>query len=157
MATNVRFSVTAIVCAAGLVGCGRPEYPGAMRFPLSGRVSFDGKPIDMGSISFLPLDGGDQRVSGGYIFDGAYTVSEAQGANAGKHRIEIRWQKLTGKKTRDRASEELTEQRAEGLPAKYHRDSVLTADVSSSQTRFDFDLKPEGAQAVSTPVPGQPK
>jgi hypothetical protein len=86
------------------------------------------------------VDGGEQRVSGGYIENGVYFVPEAQGANAGKHRVEIRWQKLTGKKTRER-SEELTEQRAEGLPPKYHKDSILTADVSPSQTRFDFDLK----------------
>jgi hypothetical protein len=29
----------------------------------------------------------------------------------------------------------------EGLPAKYHQESELTAEVSSKQTTFDFDLK----------------
>ncbi len=130
-----------VVClCAAFAGCSKREYSGAQRFPLSGKVTYEGQPIDMGSISFLP-QGGDQRVSGGYIMGGEYSVPEAQGANAGKHRIEIRWQKLTGKKIRDPHSEDVTEQRAEGLPAKYHRDSELTADVSAKQTTFDFDLK----------------
>jgi len=141
MAAKFLFACSAIMLVEVMTGCSRQEYSGAKRFPLSGKVTFDGEPIDVGSISFLPPDGGDQRVSGGYILNGEYSVPEAQGANAGKHRVEIRWQKLTGKKTRDRASEELTEQRAEGLSPKYHKDSILTADVSPTQTRFDFDLK----------------
>ena len=132
-----RLSVV-LLCAA-LAGCSKREYSGPQRFPLSGKVTYEGQPIDVGSIAFLP-QGADQRVSGGYIMDGQYSVPEAQGANAGKHRIEIRWQKLTGKKTRDPHSEDVTEQRAEGLPANYHKDSELTVEVSDKQTTFDFDL-----------------
>jgi hypothetical protein len=134
----LRLSILCL-CVA-IAGCSKPEYSGAKRFPLSGKVTYEGQPIDVGSISFLPLEG-NQRVSGGYIMNGEYSVPEAQGANPGKHRIEIRWQKLTGKKTRDPHSEDVTEQRAEGLPPKYHKDSELTAEVSANQTKFDFDLK----------------
>ena len=82
-----------------LLGCGlRQDYPGPKRFPLSGKVTYNGESVDAGSISFLPTGGGEQRVSGGTIEGGNYSVPEAQGANAGKYRIEIRWQKLTGKK-----------------------------------------------------------
>jgi hypothetical protein len=131
-----------VALAALLAGCGQRGYSGPGRFPLAGTVTYDGQPIDIGSISFLPLnESSGQRVSGGYIFDGKYEVPEGQGANAGKYRVEIRWQKLTGKKIRDRSSEDLIEQRAEGLPAKFHKDSELTAEVSASQTKFDFDLK----------------
>ena len=124
-----------------LSGCGQREYSGPQRFPLSGKVTYDGETVDAGSISFLPLSDGEQRVSGGSIEGGAYVVPEEQGANAGKHRIEIRWQKATGKKIRDPQSGEMVEQRAEGLPPKFHKDSELTADVSASQTKIDFDLK----------------
>jgi hypothetical protein len=130
-----------LLLTAALFGCSRQEYPGEKRYPLSGRVTYDGQPIDLGSISFLPTDEGKQRVSGGYIENGAYSVMEAQGANAGKYRVEIRWQKTTGKTIKDRHSEDMTEQRVEGLPAKYHQDSQLTAEVSAKQTKFDFDLK----------------
>ena len=127
--------------AVALLGCSRQEYSGAKRYPLSGRVTYDGQPVDLGSISFLPIDGGEQRVSGGYIENGAYSVPEPQGANAGKYRVEIRWQKSTGKQIKDQHSGESTDQRVEGLPAKFHTKSELTADVSAKQTKFDFDLK----------------
>jgi hypothetical protein len=122
-------------------GCGQREYSGPQRFPLSGKVTYDGEPVDAGSISFLPLSGTELRVSGGTIEGGAYSVPEPQGANAGKYRVEIRWQKRTGKKIRDPQSMEMVDQRAEGLPAKFHKDSELTAEVSAGQTKFDFDLK----------------
>jgi hypothetical protein len=123
-----------------LTGCGRQEYPGARRFPLSGRVTYGGEPIDIGSISFIPL-GSEKRVSGGPIMDGKYSVPEAQGANAGKHRIEIRWQKRTGRKIPVPNTDFVDEERAEGLPAEYHRDSTLSVEVGENQTTFDFDLK----------------
>lgn len=135
------WSLFFVCLAAAIAGCGQREYSGAQRFPLSGTVTFNGEAVDAGSISFLPLNGGDQRVSGGPIEGGKYSVPEAQGANAGKHRIEIRWQKLTGKKSRDPQSGETIEQRAEGLPTKFHSNSELTAEVSAKLTTFDFDLK----------------
>jgi hypothetical protein len=36
---------------------------------------------------------------------------------------------------------ELIDEMMEGLPAKYHKESELTAEVSSETTTFDFDLK----------------
>ncbi len=126
--------------AALLVGCDQQEYSGPERFPLSGEVTYDGEPVDVGSISFLPA-GNNQRVSGGYIENGKYSVPEAQGANAGKYRIEIRWQKLTGKKVRSPQSGEMEDQRAEGLPAKFHKDSELTVDVMAEKKTYDFHLK----------------
>jgi len=49
----------------------------------------------MGTISFLPADGADIRISGGPIENGEYVVPEEKGANAGKYRVEIRWSKKT--------------------------------------------------------------
>lgn len=123
-----------------LAGCGEEEYEGPQRFPLSGNVTCDGEPIDLGSISFIPL-GENQRVSGGPIMDGKYSVSEAQGANAGKHRIEIHWQKRTGKKIPVPNTDFVDEVRVEGLPARFHKSSTLTAEVGEGQTTFHFDLK----------------
>lgn len=130
-----------MLIAFALAGCSRQDYPGAKRFPLSGRVTYEGQPIDLGSISFLPLAGGEQRVSGGYIENGVYSVPEAQGANAGKYRVEIRWQKGTGKQARDPHSNEILEARSEGLPARFNTGSELTVEVPSQQNKFDFDLK----------------
>jgi hypothetical protein len=105
-------------------------------------VAVDGQPMGMGVISFLPAEEKKGRVSGGPIADGAYSVPEARGATAGKYRIEIHWNKKTGRKVpnpMDRT--ELIDEMMEGLPAKYHKDSELTAEVSSEKTTFDFDLQ----------------
>lgn len=122
-------------------GCSKQDYPGARRIPLAGKVSYDGEPVDVDSISFLPTGGGEQRVSGGYITDGAYDVPEGQGANVGKYRIEIRWQKRTGKMVREPQTGEMVEERKEGLSAKFNKESDLTVDVREDRTTYDFELK----------------
>lgn len=128
------------VCFA-LAGCGQRDYTGPQRFPLTGKVTCDGEPIDFGSISFLPQGGDKQRVSGGVIENGTYTVPESRGANAGQYRVEIHWLKLTGKQYQDIASLEMVDERKEALPPRYHEQSELTVEVSDKQTTFDFNLK----------------
>lgn len=121
-----------------LAGCGSRDYQGAQRFPLSGTVTCDGELIDSGSIAFIPTSG-DARVSGGPIEDGAYSVPESNGANEGNYRVEVHWWKKTGKRIINHDQEEVDE-RKEGLPARYHTESELTAQVSEGKTTFDFDL-----------------
>jgi hypothetical protein len=123
-----------------LCGCGR-NYDGPERYPLSGKVSYDGEPVDAGTISFLPAGGADIRISGGEIVNGAYSVPQERGANAGTYRVEIRWGKKTGKKYFDRDLQMEFDVRKEGLPPRFHEKSELTADVSDAQTTFDFHLK----------------
>jgi hypothetical protein len=125
----------------GVCGCGNKEYNGDQRFPLSGKVTYDGVPIEWGSISFIPAAGTEQRASGGVIKDGVYSVPEAKGVNAGKHRVEIHWLKLTGRQVKAQDSEDMVDERVEALPEKFHKKSELTAEVGPEQTNFDFDLK----------------
>lgn len=120
--------------------CQGQSYKGPRRYPLSGKITYDGAPVDAGNISFLP-DGGEERVSGGVITDGAYSVSEADGANAGKYRVEIHWHKKTGRQFRDSGLNLLIDERKEGLPEKFHAQSALKVEVSPQATHFDFDLK----------------
>ena len=127
-----------------LSGCGRKQdYPGARRYPLTGKVTVKGEPIGMGVISFLPQsDKG--RVSGGEIKDGIYSIPEAKGPTAGMCRVEIRWSKYTGKQSPDPSDKTLMiDIIAEGLPPKYHKNSELTAEVGPDKTTFDFDLEPK--------------
>lgn len=131
------------ICTA-LVGCGQRDYDGEQRFAVSGKVTVDGQPLDLGVIAFFPQGGGDEvpRVSGAPIRDGAYSIEEEKGPNAATYRIEIHWNKRTGKQIPNPFDKtEKIDELEEGLPAKYHTDSELTADVSSKQATFDFDLK----------------
>jgi hypothetical protein len=127
-----------------VAGCSR-AYDGDRRYPLSGTVSVDGEPMEAGAISFIPGET-DQRVSGGPITGGVYSVEEAFGANGGPYRVEIHWYRKTGRMLRNPDTGELYEERSEGLPDKYHKDSELTVDVSPDKTKFDFDLKSEPAE-----------
>lgn len=130
-----------LALVAGLVGCGGPDYDGDQRFPLSGTVTFNGEPVDnVGNISFLPMEGEKKgRVSGGIIQGGKYTVSEARGANAGKHKVQIHWYKPTGKQVMQ--SGQLVDEHKEAIPDKFHKNSELTVEVGPDKTTFDFDLK----------------
>ena len=123
-----------------LAGCGSREYSGEQRFPVSGKVNVDGQPMEFGVISFLPQGEGG-RVSGGPIKDGSYSVEEPMGPTEGKYRVEIHWNKPTGRRVKDAYGEEIMDEYKEGLPAKYHSQSQLAAEVSSKQTTFDFEVK----------------
>jgi len=76
-----------------------------------------------------------------FALSGKVTVEEEMGATAGKYKVKINWNKSTGKKVKDAWGEEIMDETKEGLPAKYHADTALTADVSAKQTTFDFDTK----------------
>lgn len=130
-----------VICCTTLSGCGRREYSGPRRYALSGTVKADGQPLGLGVISFVPQSEGG-RVCGSPIRDGVYTVSEASGATAGTYRVEIHWNKPTGKKIRNPMDrDEMIDEMMEGLPDRYHANSELSAEVSAQQTKFDFDLR----------------
>lgn len=125
-----------------LCGCGGgSDYEGPTRFPLSGKVTFDGQPIDGGSIAFLP-QGGTGRPAGGLITNGAYSIPEGQGVPEGAYRVEILWGRPTGNKILDAEDTgEMIDETAQVIPARYNSNSELTANVAAGTTTFDFDLK----------------
>ena len=137
---SARCRLVVLVSLCFVAGCGR-GYSGDRRYPLSGTVRVDGQPIDAGVISFIPADNDRQRVSGGPITDGVYSVEEASGANAGKYRVEVRWYKKTGRLVPDPLTGDMVGERKEGLPKRYHKESELAVEISPGRTTFDFDLK----------------
>jgi len=75
-----------LIFLSALTGCGEPFHR------VSGKVTFEGKPLQGGgSISFIPL--GEQRGAGGEIGpDGSYTlttVKNGDGAMVGEYRVAI--------------------------------------------------------------------
>jgi hypothetical protein len=132
-------------CAAVLVGlclcsgCGR----GDGRSELSGTVTFDGEPVDGGSIAFLPIDDGAETRSkpGARIEAGKYHIPAAKGAMPGKYRVEIHWPKKTGKKVPFDDPPTLIDETREVVPAKYNRESTLTVDVTQATTEFGCEMK----------------
>lgn len=78
--------------AVGIVGCGSGGHGTA---PVKGKVTYDGKPVTGGNLTFAPLGGGTQAdvgkpASGDVQSDGSYTLTtymQADGAVIGKHRV----------------------------------------------------------------------
>jgi hypothetical protein len=136
--------LTPTICALGfsivLAGCSGSKYSGDKRYPLAGEVTFEGQPIDLGSITFIP-EGDKGRTSGGVITDGKYTVPEENGANAGTYRVQISWLKKTGRQLKDPESGEMYDERREALPDKLHKSSEMTVEVPLPDNRHDFQLK----------------
>lgn len=115
-----------------LSGCGRGGPP---KYPVSGNVSVDGKPIETGDILFVPSDP-KQGPTAGKIQAGKFRFE----AVAGPHRVEIRaLRPIPG------AAPMLGEYPQENyLPARYHAESKLEATVTpEGPNNFDFELDAE--------------
>lgn len=68
-----------------VVGCGGPDGP--QRFRLSGTVSFDGKPVPFGTVTFDPdsAAGNSGPQAAAMIVDGKYDTGIEQGIVGGPH------------------------------------------------------------------------
>ncbi|MDA0835946.1 MAG: hypothetical protein O2955_17725 [Planctomycetota bacterium] len=121
-----------------LTGCGKSDLD---RANVSGQVSFDGKPIEVGTIAFVPTGDTKGPVSGGRIENGTYTLTGAQGAVIGSHKVEITGTRKTGEKIPAvppaTGEMELTEQ---FIPEKYNKQTTLTADIVAGTNEKDFEL-----------------
>src|SRR5437870_5517944 len=98
-----------------LAGCG------GSKASVAGDVSADGTPVDHGSIVFVPAGGSGASV-GTDVRDGKYTLPAERGLVAGKYKVEITWNKKTGRKGRDIADTgAVIEERLQVLPEKFNK------------------------------------
>jgi hypothetical protein len=83
----------AAVVGAGLsafVGCGGDDLP--KRYPVYGTVTYKGKPLEWGTITFTPDDLNKGRSAGGSIKDGYYSLASLttdDGAMAGHYKVTV--------------------------------------------------------------------
>ncbi|MCA8988283.1 MAG: carboxypeptidase regulatory-like domain-containing protein [Planctomycetaceae bacterium] len=118
------------------LGCGGSSGPDLGK--VDGTVTVDGAPIEGATVTFQPASG---RPSMGITTaDGKYSLmytSEQYGAIPGTHTVSIR---TARDQTGGEGDQPLVEGRAELLPAKYHDESELTAEVSKGSNTLNFDL-----------------
>lgn len=115
-------------------GCGSSEgYQGDL-VPVSGKMTFKGRPLTKGVVKFDPGD--DGKVAKGELQpDGSFTLSTfktGDGAAAAHHRVTVSG---TGSEAAAKKGKEL-------IPGKYtfRMTSSLEADVSRNSHEFTFDL-----------------
>jgi hypothetical protein len=128
-----RWAALALLAAAG---CGDPTVG-----DVSGTVKFDGTPLEMGAITFYPLDG-QSRTAGTVIKNGQYYASKVP---VGAKKVVISGTKfLSGKERRlyDTADSPTMPKSEQLLPAKYSSVDVseLRFDVESGSNPKDWDL-----------------
>ena len=135
-----------LVGALLLAGCGRS---GGNLAPVQGTVTLDGKPLAGAMVEF-ELDPGDnvyQKTTGSISrgktdANGRYTLEfthEEEGALVGKHIVRI----TTRAMTIDAEGKEVAV--PERLPARFHRESKLTAEVEPGSNQIDFPLQLEAS------------
>ena len=74
-----------------VLGCGDDTGLG-QRYPVSGTVTYNGKPVEKGQISFIATDKNKQRDANGFIQDGSYTLTTAtpgDGALPGEYGVTV--------------------------------------------------------------------
>ena len=149
--------VTAALAGMGAVlvlGCGDPSgLP--KRYPVSGTVTYQGKPVEKGRINFIPTQA-DGRAAGGEIENGEYSLTTAEpgdGAIPGSYKVtiiavEVDTTKLKeiakgGQFHHDKAFAKAVRTAKKLVPSKYQLPdtSGLTAEVKAqTNSGVNFEL-----------------
>ena len=132
-----------LLFAAGLAGCGEAAKPWEIVVPASGKVTFEGKPVDGAELTLTPVSAevpATVRPSAKCGADGSFTLGTygtGDGAPAGEYKVSAVWFKLVnsgGSMVRgDNA-----------LPAKYANPdtSGISVVIGDSETAIPaIDLK----------------
>jgi hypothetical protein len=132
----------ALVVAA-LSGCGGGEDDGLDRQAVSGTITMGGKPLEKGTVQFLP-DGGDaaKAIGGGApIADGSYTIPSESGLPPGNYLVSI--SSPAGGADLGAGPGSAARLPKETIPSQYNTATTLKAQVKSGERNtIDFELKP---------------
>ncbi len=121
-----------------IAGCGATSGSQA----ISGSVTLDDKPLATGSILFTPLDGTPGDAASGEINDGKFSIPAASGPHVGKHRVEIRALRKSGKKVQKPFAPEgeLVERDEEAIADKFNSQSKLIQEVKAGANEASFQV-----------------
>lgn len=131
-------AVATLLLIAGLI----PPHSGcsgrADRVVLRGKVAFDGKPIHVGTLRFVPSEDTLGPVTIAAIEDGSYVADGHDGVPIGNHKVEVFAYDLTGFVPAP------GNQPKQIIPAKYNDETTLSlaVDPSSGERSVDFELTP---------------
>lgn len=137
---NVRCAVAlGMVAVAGFAGCGRG---GVTRHDVSGKVTFGGVPVAVGTITFLPAHGTSGPGGSAAIRDGVYDTSQGRTGPTGGPHVAV----ITGFDGKVVPGLEVQE------GAMLFNDYRIDVDLPRAKTVQDFDVPPS-ARVKPTPPP----
>lgn len=121
-----------------LVGCAKKDTSG--RQSISGKVTFQGAPLDNGSIQFQAEAGGQQG-SGAVITNGEYTVPARAGLLPGKYKVLISAGNPGQPIPEGQAPGESGPPVEDRIPPEFNVNSDKFVEVSADkENKFDFDI-----------------
>lgn len=131
-----RLVPTALLAASLSCGGGEPRYA------VGGQVTYDGQPVERGSIGFAPIDPAVGCPAGGPIANGAYLIRSHEGPCAGEYRVIIYAERSTGRSyPADEGSSETIEQFVQYLPPTYNDQTTLTVRLDADRDDLHFILE----------------
>lgn len=124
--------------AAVLAGCGRDEVD---RVVVTGRVTYQGQPIEIGGIQFVPIEGTPGVAILVEIAGGDYVASAKGGLPVGSYRVEIMgFRRPTSADSRAGAGPVLSEApREQFIAEKYNEKTRLTTTIEPSTAPLTRD------------------
>ncbi len=125
--------LTLAVC----IGCGS----GNAR--VEGNVTFDGEPVEQGTIVFEPADG-IGTVVGGTISKGYYRVGQDAQLAPGNKLVRIKAMRATGKKVKagpPAPDDALVDEIQQYIPSQYNDQSKLTTALVAGVAKQNFELQ----------------
>lgn len=136
---RLSFLLLVIAFASGS-GCG-PAGP--ERAEVSGTVTFNGRPVEQGAITFFPAPGVVGPEGGSEIKNGKYFIPRKAGPVVGKNRVELRSFQKSGRMIQDPTAKQgtLTEEIKNIFPEEYNRNSTLVREVKSGKNEIEFEIK----------------
>ncbi len=156
-----------------LASCGSDDGLGK-RYPVSGTVTYNGKPLEKGDISFIAEDAKANIGASGKITDGTYSLSTGgndDGAQAGKYKVTITSKEDFLAKAKADFLKESKQQESNYIPTQFiakaqaaakslipggygdPRTTTLKAEVEAKTNKIDFKL----SDAEAPPEPAAAK
>ncbi len=131
---------------ASLLACGCTPHTAVPRATVSGNVTVDHQPLEVGSIAFYPVEGTRGPSTGGNIQNGKYRIGLEKGVVVGRNRVEIQGFRKTGNRVRESPMrDELVDEKVPLIRAEYNRQSTLVRDIKQGDNQLDFSLEGDSA------------
>ncbi len=123
-----------------MTGCGSEGLS------VKGRVTYDGKPVDRGLITFVPAAKGSLAVDA-EIVDGGYEVLSDSALLPGAYKVWIDAERPTGRRyPADEGSSEMVEEVVNYIPEQYNTATTLEVDLQADRSDLDFSLEAVGSR-----------
>jgi hypothetical protein len=131
-----------IAMAIGLLTAGGCGAEAGSRRAVSGTVTFNGAPLDRGTITFTATsDSGGER-GGALIDNGKYELPAAHGLEPGTYRVEISSPEESTSSAEDYAAGNMPLTNPDRIAAEFNTESSLTVEVTSSgPNEFNFAVR----------------